>query len=117
MARYAPAGNVDGYRLAQDTISAVDAGDNTLVSAPGAGKVICVHHIFISANAAVTIDFTDGAGGTVLVENIKLADTGGFEMGPWDKTLFPVSANTALVANANAANAVYGTISYTIRDV
>jgi hypothetical protein len=113
----APASNVQGYKLIQTPVSSAILGDNTIIAAQGVNRVICIHHLFLSANAAVVIDITAGAGGAVILENIKLADTGGFEMGPWDHVLFGVPANTALVFNASAATAVYGSISYTVRDL
>lgn len=109
--------NVGNYRLVQLPIEADQNGDNEVVAAEGPNIVIAVHHLFLSANAAVTFDILAGSGGSDLVPSIKLGDTGGFEMGPWDKPLFIVPANTSLNFATNAANALYGTISYSLRPI
>lgn len=106
---------VDNSLVLRAPVNAVLSGDNTIVAAPGANKLIVVHSIYIVASAVVTVNVKSAAAGTIHVPNIKLADAGQYLTGFDEKGLFECDVNALLNFNTTVINAVYGMVSYIIK--
>lgn len=95
-------------------ISGATNGNNTLVTAQGAGLKILVHSMTLVAAGAVSVKFQSGAGGTDLTGAMPIAANGGFEL-PFSPVghFAPTAANTLLNMVLNAAVQVSGCLCYT----
>lgn len=101
--------------LEKADINISSLGDNTPISAPGAGKYICIDFLQYIVNGAVVIQYKDGStnyGGamtlvsqmTVTAENSMMNEHG----------VITLSDNSAFVMNLSAAVQVSGFIRYRI---
>ena len=104
-----------GEKLRKADLSISTSGDNTVISAPGAGKYISIDHIHFFPAAAVTVQMKDGAtnyGGSypldskqpVTLENVMQDQDG----------IITLSDNAAFVVNLSGAVAVTGFVRYRI---
>lgn len=98
---------------ARVAVAAASSGDNTLISAQGAGKVVYVYAFELSFSGTVNAKFTDGAAGTNLGGlYYGIANAGAANSVDPPTYLFKTTANTALILNLSGAVAVGGAISY-----
>lgn len=105
-------------RLYKSDISFSGTGDNTIISAPGAGKRIAIDHVnFLLGNTASDIQLKDGstnyggaypmgARGSMALDNVMKNYDG----------LITLSANAAFVINSGTAVQVSGFVRYRILD-
>jgi hypothetical protein len=101
------------YEIRRAAIAASTSGNNTLVAAL-TGLRIRVLAVGLMASAAVNVKFQDGAGGTDLTGLFYLAANGGFVLPFNEEGWFQTSSGTLLNLNLSAANAVGGSLVYTI---
>jgi hypothetical protein len=95
-------------------IDAASSGDNTLVSAAGAGVKIRVLSLFLIGAGDVNVRFESGAGGTALTGQMNLTTNSGFCLpfnpGGW----FETADNTLLNLELSGAVSVDGCLSYVL---
>jgi len=104
---------VDGviYPVFRDIISGSTSGDNTLIAAPGAGKVIRVVSINFIAAAAVGVVIEDSITGPDLTGNMPIAANSGMIVKD-DDGIFEAGDNELLNMRLDAAVQVSGFINW-----
>lgn len=104
--------------LLKANISIATSGDNTIISAPGAGKRICIDHLNLKlAATAQTLQLKDGS--TAYGGAYPLAASEGLvvENGIKNKNgIITLSANSAFVINLSASAQVSGFVRYRIEE-
>lgn len=103
-----------GLQAIDITVGAA-SGDQTIIAAPGAGKVIRVYRLLVSCSIANNLTVKSGAG-TALTGAIPLAATAPLlldiaaEWTPW----FVLDPNTAFMLNNSAVAALGGHVTYSV---
>lgn len=94
--------------------TAASSGDNTVISAPGAGVKIVIAWIVLQglSTTATTIKLTNGASGTVINQVLAQNQGDGLAMVYSPDARPKLSANTALIMNLSGANSCGYNIGY-----
>lgn len=92
-------------------IAASSSGNNTIVSAVGTRKIVCLAAALM-ATSAVNAKWQSGAGGTDLTGLFYLAANGGFVLPLNDEGWFETAAGALLNLNLSGAVAVGGVLVY-----
>lgn len=88
--------------------------DTQLVAAPGSGKQIVVHGIYVSSDTAQTVTFESGTTDARWVQYV--AANGGQTLNAGQgRHLFTCSDNAALTYTTSAAGNVFVSVDYDIR--
>lgn len=93
-------------------IDAASSGDNTLVSAAGAGKKIRVTSAFLVSAGTVNVRFESGAGGTAMSGQMNLVANTGFVLPFNPHGWFETAENTLLNLELSGAVSVDGSLTY-----
>lgn len=94
--------------------TASSSGDNSIISAPGAGLKIVIVGLIIQneSSTATTMRLFNGAGGSVLARCLGQNQGDGLTVSFPGDTRLKLSGNTALVLNLSGANSCGYTIWY-----
>ena len=102
-------------RLLKADINISSSGDNTIISAPGAGQYLAIDHINLLPTTAVTVQFKDGTtsfGGPYPLDakqSLVLDNSSSSQEG-----IITTSANAAFIINLGSAVQVGGFVRYRI---
>lgn len=100
-------------RVQYAVVQAAGAGDNTLVSAAGAGiKIRVVHLVLVASGGANTVRLESGAGGTALTGQMDLLADGQLVLPNNPAGWCETAANALLNLELSAATAVAGVVGY-----
>jgi len=102
----------NGYPVQSAVINTSTSGDNTIVSALGAGLRIAVIGCVIISDGTTDVRWEDGASGTAKTGQMPLQAREGFVMPIGNQPWFVGAANTLLNLELTAAVNVHGIVSY-----
>ena len=107
---------LEGREVLHAVIDHAASGDNTIVAAVAAKRILVVAYTIVAAGA-VTVRWESGASGTALTGQMSLAANGGVSTGEAMGGQFaPCATNTLLNLELGGAVSVDGHVSYVLID-
>lgn len=100
--------------MANAAVAVSSSGDNSIVSAPGAGKFIRVDGYVLKVKAAVDVKWKSGSTDLTGVMGLNSTDSGIAVSNAVQDGWFDCGINEALVLNLSGAVAVGGHVKYRV---